>query len=228
VEPPTPRAEAPNGEAFRLRADVFLTNYRERYPAGQVDTSIDGVRMQGVEAEGHWPASWVELLRLDATSYAFQDLNLPASAHVRDAWRGEAAVLYHLGWGGLGLDLGPGYMLRYETANSTGAPPAPSYAFSSGRILHGPEAAVRLRWRIGWGFGVSADVAATPYLFTTVDNDLPALPTLWGYRAEAGLEQELGPLTIGLAIRERAVLGDGYEEGFLGPGLWLGVRAGLP
>ncbi|MDB5101113.1 MAG: hypothetical protein JWM80_5534 [Cyanobacteria bacterium RYN_339] len=230
ISAPEPEAVASREPAAsaQLRADVFLTSYAERYALGQVDTQVAGVRMQGVECEGHWPASWVELLRLDAASYAFQDLNLPSSAHVRDAWRGEAALLYHLGWGGLALDLGPGYALRYETASHTGAPPTPIYAFASARLLHGPELAARLRWQVGWGFGLFADAAATPYVFSTIDDDLAPLPSLWAYRAEAGLEQAIGPVSVGLAFRQRAMTGTGYEESYTGPGLWLGIRGAWP
>jgi len=225
VAPPAPGAAT---ELARLRPDVFLTSYAEHYPAGQVDTAIAGVRVQGIELEGHWPSPWVELARLDAASYAFQDLNLPGSTHVRDAWRGELAAMYELAWGPLALDLGPGYMLRVEPASHTGVPPTPTYAFSSVRLLHAPEVTARLRWQVGWGLGLYADAAVMPYVFSAIDGDLPALPSLFGYRAEAGVEQALGPVILGLAYRQRALTGSGYDEAFGGPGLWLGVRAGLP
>lgn len=235
--PPAPTASPslPPGEpaSVSVRATVGWMSYRENNVAGDTQVQLPSMAVPGfaiayrlpTPAAGWLLPDWYGMTAVSTAAYAFQDRDLPVSIHARQEWRGETSFNRRLGWPNLHLDLGAGYVFRYESAAHSAAPPTPSYLFSSMRVFHGPELRAGLGWRLAedWptyleGMRIFSEAAIAPYIFSSLDAGLKPLPPVAMGRSETGLEHRLGPVGLRLAYRTwwTGSFG-GYEEFFQGP-----------
>jgi hypothetical protein len=221
-----------HGQGLAVAPSFAYTNYDEAYPAGDVAVQAASVLMPGLSLEGRgrlpvgpeWlRPNWFGTGRLDVANYAFRDELFPLSTHSRQTWRGELTAGRRLAWYDLQLDAGLGYMLRWESTLHSAVSPEPSYAFASGRLLHGPELTLAGAWRPSQpGFladwGLTADVGYSPYVFSRVDGGAGPLPSLMGLQLNAGIERWFGDHCVRLGY-QRWSLGSGgqYDEIFQGP-----------
>jgi hypothetical protein len=223
---PTPPEQTsgtiPVGGGFNF----LLASYQENYAAGSVGTHVDGVPIFGLSLETAWPRDWFEHLELGATTYGFEDRFLPLSVHARQNWHGDLAGYRRFTYSTLDLELGLGYQGLYEIGTHSGAPPAPSYAFTPSRIIHGPQLASRLFWHLGFGVGLFANATYAPYLFSSLPADIPALPQLMALGLDAGVAADFGPLRATLSYRRNNTSGTGYDETFQGPAISLQLQPG--
>lgn len=219
------------GQGLSVAPSFAFSNYDESYPAGDVAVNTAGVMMPGVRLEGRGrlplgPAwlqpDWFGTARVDFANYAFRDTLFPLSTHSRQTWRGELAGGHRFSWGDMHLDAGAGYMLRWESTLHSAVSPEPSYAFASGRLLHGPELTLAGAWApsapsflADWG--LSADAAFAPYVFNRVDGGAAPLPALMSLSLNVGVERWIGDHRVRLGYQRWSLTGTQYDEVFQGP-----------
>jgi hypothetical protein len=177
---------------------------------------------------------WFARLRVDTAHYAFRDTLFPLSTHTRQTWRADWQAGRTFSWHQLDLNAGLGYMVRWETTLHSAVAPEPSYAFASGRLLHGPELASGLTWRLpapdgsapAWagialsGWRLVADGGVSPWVMSRVDGGAGPLPGLLGTRVWVGAERWVGERCIRVGYQRTGLSGGGqYDETFQGPTL---------
>lgn len=236
----------PRREGVAIAPALTVAGYAEHYPSGDVSVQTTGVLMPGLSlaARGraifasalpdHLQDDWFARLRVDTAHYAFRDTLFPLSTHTRQTWRADWQAGRTFSWEQLDLNAGLGYMVRWETTLHSAVAPEPSYAFASGRLLHGPELASGLTWRLPapdgqapvWagialsGWRLVADGGVSPWVMSRVDGGAGPLPGLLGTRVWVGAERWVGDRCIRVGYQRTSLSGGGqYDETFQGPTL---------
>jgi hypothetical protein len=236
----------PRREGVAIAPALTVAGYAEHYPAGDVSVQTTGVLMPGLSlaARGRAPFAsalpdalqddWFARLRVDTAHYAFRDTLFPLSTHTRQTWRADWQAGRTFSWHQLDMHAGLGYMVRWESTLHSAVAPEPSYAFASGRLLHGPELASGLTWRLpapdssapAWagialsGWRLVADGGVSPWVMSRVDGGAGPLPGLLGTRVWLGAERWVGDRCIRVGYQRTGLAGGGqYDETFQGPTL---------
>ncbi|MNS72087.1 hypothetical protein D3C72_1054850 [compost metagenome] len=236
----------PRREGVAIAPALSVAGYAEHYPAGDVSVQATGVLMPGLSlaARGRAPFAsalpealqddWFTRLRVDTAHYAFRDTLFPLSTHTRQTWRADWQAGRMFSWQQLDWHAGLGYMVRWETTLHSAVAPEPSYAFASGRLLHGPELASGLTWRLpapdglapAWagialsGWRLVADGGVSPWVMSRVDGGAGPLPGLLGTRVWLGAERWVGDRCLRVGYQRTSLAGGGqYDETFQGPTL---------
>jgi hypothetical protein len=243
VHPPfrTPQAQAPEArptltpftpytpDAYRPAPPTDATSslglvlpaytYDETDPALGVATHADlPLAMDGRVVFGDvWPG-WNA--QIDAHVLGLTTFDAFHALHPRQEWGVQATVLRQAFWSGVGLQYGLGYLARYQS--SPGASGG-SFATTPWRLAHGPslQAGLRLPVIDASGWAVRLEGSAVPMLLNGLPSGVPALPWMWGYAFEVGVEAPLGALRLGGGYRRAAFNAEGYAELYQGPYLSL-------
>jgi hypothetical protein len=196
-----------------------FASYMENYPTGQAQTRIDAVPLLGFALNGRHD-DWLGHAKLFWDNAAYEDSNLPLSAHLRQEWRGSATIGHRFEQGPAGAEFGIGYFARWENATHTGAPPTASYAFSNNRVFHGPELTLNATWKLPSfldAFSLNAEAGVAPIVFSHIDTGLNAMPPLWSNQIDLTLQTRLASTHLALGYRRWEMRGPGYQEVFQGP-----------
>lgn len=223
---------------FGVGTTATLMSYREAYPSGGLNLSIDTVPyLEGFWSTplgglkpvpglwGAWSSDWMLNLNGAYAAYAFRDQSLPLSVHLRRDLRVAGSLGRRFDQAFAELEGRVGYQGRFEVGSHSVAPADPAYPFAAMRSFHGPLVGGNaylpllrvpgLPWPLD--LGLHGDLELRPAVFTGIDSTLRPMPLCVGAGGDLALELRFASAALALGFRALALKGEGYDELSYGP-----------